>query len=108
LYNSTSFKALFRLKKNLKNKILETREGQRALNAFCNLFGVHASLASSLLAAASLPTFSLLSLYILLYSFSPSKFQLFWPSLSLTRRQKAMNPPAEFVEQGISQQVLCN
>lgn len=74
------------------------------MNAFCNLFGAHASLASSLLAAASLPTFSLLSLYILLYSFSPSKFQSFWPSLSLTRRQKAMNPPAEFVEQGISPQ----
>lgn len=74
------------------------------MNAFCNLFGAHASLASSLLAAASLPTFSLLSLYILLYSFSPSKFQSFWPSLSLTRSQKAMNPPAEFVEQGISPQ----
>ncbi|KAF9675686.1 hypothetical protein SADUNF_Sadunf09G0058200 [Salix dunnii] len=49
---------------------------------------------------------SLLSPYILCISFRASllKFQSFWPSLSHTRRQKTMNPSAEFVEQGMSPQ----
>ncbi|KAJ6716332.1 POTASSIUM TRANSPORTER [Salix koriyanagi] len=49
---------------------------------------------------------SLLSLYSLnlFYSFSLSKSQSCWPSLSHTRRQKTMNPSAEFVEQGMSPQ----